>query len=113
MYMVSKSNISWTGLTWNPWWGCEKIAEACTHCYIKRMMGFQGKEPFKGPIKTQEMGKPLAIQRKLGGTDFAVKCFTCSYSDFFHDEADEWRKEAWDIIRQSPNVIFQILTKRP
>lgn len=39
--------------------------------------------------------------------------FTCSLSDFFLEEADEWRPEAWDIIRRTPHHTYQILTKRP
>lgn len=34
-------------------------------------------------------------------------------SDFFLEEADKWRNEAWNIIKQRPDVIFYILTKRP
>ena len=33
-------------------------------------------------------------------------------SDFFLEEADAWRDEVWDIIRQRPDVRFWILTKR-
>lgn len=33
-------------------------------------------------------------------------------SDFFIEEADEWREEVWDIIRQRSDVKFFILTKR-
>jgi protein gp37 len=39
--------------------------------------------------------------------------FTCSWSDFFIEEADDWRQEAWDIIRKTPQHTYQILTKRP
>lgn len=38
--------------------------------------------------------------------------FTCSWSDFFIEEADEWRDEAWEIIRKTPHLTYQILTKR-
>jgi protein gp37 len=38
--------------------------------------------------------------------------FTCSWSDFFHADADEWRPEAWDIIRKTTHLTYQILTKR-
>lgn len=31
---------------------------------------------------------------------------------FFLEEADEWRCEAWKIIRQRPDVTFSLLTKR-
>lgn len=37
--------------------------------------------------------------------------FTCSLSDFFVQEADDWRSEAWDIIRSTPHT-YQVLTKR-
>jgi protein gp37 len=39
--------------------------------------------------------------------------FTCSWSDWFIEEADGWRDEAWEIIRQTPQHTYQILTKRP
>ena len=39
--------------------------------------------------------------------------FTCSWSDFFHVDADPWRGEAWRLIRDTPHLIYQILTKRP
>jgi protein gp37 len=39
--------------------------------------------------------------------------FTCSWSDFFIEEADDWRDEAWEIIRNTPHLTYQILTKRP
>ena len=37
----------------------------------------------------------------------------CMTSDFFLEEADLWRPEAWDIMRQRSDVIFYLLTKRP
>lgn len=39
--------------------------------------------------------------------------FTCSMSDFFIEQADEWRPEAWQVIKESPQHTWQILTKRP
>lgn len=39
--------------------------------------------------------------------------FTCSWSDFFIPEADAWRDDAWQIIRATPHLTYQILTKRP
>jgi len=34
-------------------------------------------------------------------------------SDFFHESADPWRDEAWEIIQRTPRHTYQILTKRP
>jgi len=39
--------------------------------------------------------------------------FTCSWSDWFHKDADPWRDEAWEIIKATPQHTYQILTKRP
>lgn len=41
------------------------------------------------------------------------KIFTCSWSDFFIEDADFWRYEAWRVINQTPHHTYQILTKRP
>ena len=38
--------------------------------------------------------------------------FTCSLSDFFHEKADAWRGDAWEIIRRTPHLTYQILSKR-
>lgn len=33
-------------------------------------------------------------------------------TDFFIEEADEWRDEAWRMIRRRPDIAFRLLTKR-
>jgi protein gp37 len=38
--------------------------------------------------------------------------FVDSWSDFFIEEADPWREEAWDIMRRTPQFIYQLCTKR-
>lgn len=43
----------------------------------------------------------------------SAKVFTCSWSDFFIQQADAWRDEAWEIIRNTRHLTYQILTKRP
>lgn len=39
--------------------------------------------------------------------------YTCFTSDFFHPDADEWRKEAWDMMRERSDLTFYFVTKRP
>jgi protein gp37 len=41
-----------------------------------------------------------------------ARVFTCSWSDFFIEDADEWRPAAWDIMRKTPWLTYQVLTKR-
>jgi protein gp37 len=40
------------------------------------------------------------------------RIFVCSWSDFFHKDADDWRLEAFDIISKLPQYNFLIPTKR-
>jgi protein gp37 len=62
---------------------------------------------------------PSLISRSKTAFDAPTKwkrsktVFTCSWSDFFVAEADLWRPDAWEVIRNTPQHTYQILTKRP
>lgn len=99
---------------WNPWHGCIKKSEGCRHCYMyfidkqRNLDGsriFKVKNNFDYPLHKDKFG---AYKIKSG-----EQLRVCMTSDFFLAEADVWRKEAWDIIRQRPDVVFFLLTKRP
>lgn len=103
---MENSKIQWTEATWNPWHGCQKVSPGCKFCYMYRDKERYGQDAttvlrsktmFKQPLKWKE---PKII-------------FTCSWSDWFIEEADQWRDEAWEIIRKTPQHTYQILTKRP
>ncbi len=72
-----------------------------------------GKVPFGGPIRTLNWNNPNRWQRQATRAGKRLRVFTCSMSDFFHPGADEWREEAWKVVRQCPSLDWQILTKRP
>lgn len=38
--------------------------------------------------------------------------YTCFTSDFFLEEADCWRDECWEIMKQRPDLEFLFITKR-
>lgn len=111
--MAENSNIGWTDHTMNFWWGCERVSAECALCYIGPIMRRAGKGPFSGPIRTRDWSKPRKWQRKAERLGRRLKIFTCSMSDFFHPGADEWRDEAWAVIRDCPGLDWLILTKRP
>ena len=112
--MGQNSAIEWTDHTWNPWQGCTKVSPACQHCYMFRDMPRFGHDPsVVRPSSDATLKLPLA--KKRGGEwkmPSGSKVFTCSWSDWFHADADEWRDEAWEIVRKRPDLIFQIVTKR-
>jgi protein gp37 len=111
--MAENSKIGWTHHTMNFWWGCDKVSVECAFCYIGPIMKRGGHEPFDGPIRTMNWSGPAKWNRRASEAGIRQRVFTCSMSDFFHDGADLWRPEAWEIIRECKNLDWLILTKRP
>jgi protein gp37 len=103
--LAEVSHIGWTNGTWNPWYGCTKISPGCKFCYMYRDMERYGRDPFTVQRSKTTFNAPLKWKEPR-------MIFTCSWSDFFIENADAWRDEAWDIIRRTPHT-YQILTKRP
>lgn len=99
---------------WNPWHGCVKCSEGCEHCYmyfLDRQRGQNGAEIYR-----TKAGFRYPLQTRRGGgyqVQSGEQLRVCMTSDFFLEQADPWRDEAWDIIRQRPDVKFFLLTKRP
>jgi len=109
--MGDKTAISWTSKTWNPWRGCTRVSPGCAHCYALARMDKLGFDPFT-VTRTKTWADPLRWQVEAQAAGIQERVFTCSWSDWFHPDADPWRAEAWDIVRRCPNLILQILTKR-
>lgn len=105
--MGKNTGIGWTDNTWNPFQGCRKISPGCKNCYMYREKNRFGQDP-ENIIRSS----PATFNSPLKWKDKA-RVFVCSWSDFFIEEADPWRGDAWDIIRKTPHLIYQILTKRP
>jgi len=72
-----------------------------------------GADPFGGPIRTKYWDEPERWNRRAAKQNLIERVFTCSMSDFFHPGADDWRGEAWDIMRRCTHLDWLILTKRP
>lgn len=99
---------------WNPWHGCVKISEGCQNCYMFFLdrtrdrdgsVIYKTKSGFNYPLQKDRSG---AYKIKSG-----EMIRVCMNSDFFLPEADEWRDEAWDMMRIRSDVKFFLLTKRP
>ncbi|MCQ2161628.1 MAG: phage Gp37/Gp68 family protein [Bacteroidales bacterium] len=99
-------------IIWNPWHGCHKVSEGCAHCYMYFLDGKRGIDTSR-VFRTDNFDLPL--QRKRDGS-FRIapgmQLYVGLSTDFFVEEADQWRDEAWDIIRKRPDVVFRLLTKR-
>lgn len=98
-------------MNWEPWTGCYKISDGCTNCYF---YGPYAKRYGQNTVeKTDKFDWPI---RKKANGEYNIKgdkiLATCFATDFFLPEADEWRKDVWEMIRERTDIEFLILTKR-
>lgn len=100
------SNITWTDNTVNFWTGCTKVSPGCKYCYMHRIYDGKGVNPNIVKRTSASYWRQPLIWRT------SQMIFTNSMSDFFIEEADSWRDDAWEVIRKTPRHKWQILTKR-
>lgn len=97
---------------WNPWHGCHKLSEGCRNCYVYRIDSRHERDA-SVVTKNKSFSLPITKNRRgeykyPSGTTF----YTCFSSDFFVEDADQWRTEAWDIMRERCDCRFFFITKR-
>jgi protein gp37 len=106
------TKISWAHASWNPWTGCHKVSKECVGCYADALQTRMGRV-FNVLALTQTWKLPYELNAIAKAQNSKAICFVCSLSDFFHQDADHWRRDAWRIIKDCTNVNFMLLTKRP
>lgn len=98
---------------WNPWHGCHKCSPGCLNCYVYYLDKIRDKDPSIVTKSKTNFNLPMKKNRK---GEFKIppkiELATCFTSDFFLEEADKWRAEAWEIIRSRKDINFLICTKR-
>ena len=110
---MNKTKIEWTEETWNPSVGCTKVSAGCKYCYAEVMakrlqaMGVKGYENgFEFTILPERLEQPLKKKKP-------TKFFVNSMSDLFHEQMpNDFLDKIFKIIEQTPQHIYQILTKR-
>lgn len=133
--MAENSAIAWTDHTMNFWLGCtEASVPGCATCYARELdkryqWGVPGDvakanraagiAPHWGPgaprhrTAASNWRKPFKWNADAEARSLPYKVFTSSLSDIFDNEVDpQWRVEAWKIIRATPHLRWQLLTKR-
>ncbi len=118
--MGANSRIEWTDHTFNPWWGCTKVSEACKFCYAEswaRRVGQQVWGPTTGRrfFGETHWAAPLKWNSEAARTGQRARVFCASMGDVFEDRPDlnEWRSKLWPLITSTPNLDWLLLTKRP
>lgn len=132
--MGEETAISWTRHTFNPWWGCEKIGapgeepSECDNCYAETGSirfgwsdgGASGPALWGHGSERRRFGdkhwnEPLKWDREAAERGAPALVFCASYGDLFEarDDLDADRARLWELIEATPNLIWQLLTKRP
>ena len=112
--VYATSKIEWTETTWNPVTGCTKISHGCKHCYAERMskrlqaMGMEKyRRGFEVVVHESTLLEPMKWKRPR-------LVFVNSMSDLFHKVVPTgFIRSVFEVMNQTPQHTFQILTKRP
>lgn len=120
--MAETSAIEWTDSTFNPWIGCTKISPACDHCYAEALMDMRHHRVAWGGDRSRTSAgnwqQPRRWQKQA--TAFFAdhgrrqRVFCSSLADVFDNQVPtEWHDDLWALIRDTPDLDWQLLTKRP
>lgn len=119
--MGTKTGISWTDKTFNIVWGCQHYSELCDFCYAERWDAYvnssnphwgtkaprmlMSEKYWKNPINWNQ-------DAKSKGTNYKVFC--SSMADVFEDHPTvaQERKKLFPLIKSTPALNWQLLTKR-
>lgn len=113
--MGGQTSIEWTDHTFNPWIGCQAVSGACDHCYAETLVQRWGGD-FSTRRRTAPLNwrQPLLWNRKAQAAGVRGRVFCASLADVFDNQVPpEWRYDLWDLIRVTPWLDWQLLTKRP
>lgn len=114
--MAETTGISWTDHTQNFWLGCTEVSPACARCYAKALVNGRMGGDFDQRRRTVPANwrKPFTWDKAAERAGIRRRVFSLSLGDFFDNQVPpEWRDDAWAVIRATPNLDWQLLTKRP
>jgi protein gp37 len=127
--MGKDSGISWTHDTFNPWWGCFKIADECKNCYADatahryvsqfgELWGRTNPRRFFGESHWSELAKLNRLAERTGERRRVFVGSMCDWAEIHPvDEVAlqmaNARERLWREIRECSSLDFLLLTKRP
>ena len=118
--MGKNSRIEWTDHTFNPWWGCTKVSEACKNCYAEAWSKRVGQKVWGPKAERRFFGErhwlePIKWNADAIATNSRRRVFCASMADVFEDRDSLglWRSKLWELIEITPQLDWLLLTKRP
>lgn len=119
--MGEKTKIAWTDATFNIAWGCVKVSPGCAHCYAEELATKRDPNKLWGPGSARRTfgaahwREPVKWDAKARQEGIRRKVFSSSMCDVFEDHPTiaQERKRLWALVRETPFLEWQLLTKRP
>ncbi len=116
--MGEQTGISWTDHTFNSWWGCTKIAPGCDNCYadaFDKRTGGDYWNPHMRSRRTSDANwrKIYKWNEQAKHEGRSRKVFCGSMMDWCDNAIpDSWRDDLFRLIKETPFLDWQLLTKR-
>jgi protein gp37 len=111
--VAANSHIEWTEATWNPVTGCTKISAGCKNCYAERLarrLQLMGNRRYQNGFRLTLHEDVIDLPRSWRN---GRMIFVNSMSDLFHRDVPlEFIQRVFQTMRECPQHVFQILTKR-
>jgi protein gp37 len=124
------TKIAWTDATFNPWIGCTKVGPGCDHCYAEAQdqrwhcgehwgagapRRRTSERLWRGPEEWDRFRAAGKLSSRRKGVDVPTPLwvFCASLADVFDNEVEPaWRADLWALIRRTPHLRWQLVTKR-
>lgn len=99
--------------------GCTEVSPACKFCYAREMMDARyhrvtwgaGEDRLRTSLNNWR--EPIRLDRKAAAAGRLDTVFCLSLGDIWDNEVDHmWRRAALDVMRQTPNLLYLLLSKR-
>lgn len=117
--MKRTTKIEWAHHTFNPWLGCQHVSPGCENCYAETLANRFNKVTW-GPgqerkrTSTKYWAKPGKWDREAKEEGVPHRVFCASMADVFDNNSPPGaREDLWDLIHNTPHLLWLILTKRP
>lgn len=115
------SGIQWTTHTFNPWVGCQRVSPGCENCYAETRDNRFHAGRHWGPGGTRQVTseaiwrQPEKWNDEASEADVRARVFCASLADVFEDRPElvKPRERLFALIARTPNLDWQLLTKRP
>jgi protein gp37 len=120
--MAEETGIAWCDSTFNAWWGCVKVGPECLHCYAETLDAATGGNHWGVRSLPRKMSSSNWRNPRVWNREHEAffdthgrkrRVFCGSMMDWCDKNSPEGQRDRlWTLIKETPNLTWQMLTKR-